>query len=460
MSCGRCSSPVNRTVIVFALFLGAITGAIGSAQAAGQSAPVERTFKKSKDDVAAAVKELHSSASGRLPVLDGFVDAPDESLSHYERGFFQCEVQVTAAGAGATVVRVTAKITAWYADSSGANAGYRELASNGRIEGDYLDRLEARLGGGAAVAATRNSKASGSGSPPSHSAKTAASKESAPAAGAGSPGDSTAGSIAGSSHAPQPDAASADDPPAPAVPAGESLDAIRKRVEVSEKQVKDLNGYLQNLEQIKKDQSHPADLAVVKKGGAPVVSKPQRDAEVLFSAAGDDEFQILDLTGAWVHVQISGESRGWIRRTLLDLPAGYVPSGGSKAAEEPSDADDLFHVTREETSAFAGEWEALKGKTVKLFWVAPNSTDNQLTSPHAKREYAKTVLLNAYTALGSGNPEIAGVVVVFDSIDGGQIAATRASLEQLKTIAPANELAFWKQCSLDPPDAFLDKSKP
>ena len=37
MSCGRCSSPVNRTVIVFALFLGAITGAIGSAQAAGQA---------------------------------------------------------------------------------------------------------------------------------------------------------------------------------------------------------------------------------------------------------------------------------------------------------------------------------------------------------------------------------------------------------------------------------------
>ncbi len=444
MSYGRGASSAGSIAIVFALFLGAIAGAIGSVQAAGQSAPVERTFKKSKDDVAAAVKELHSSASGRLPVLDGFVDAPDESLSHYERGFFQCEVQLAAAGAGVAVVRVTAKITAWYADPSGSNAGYRELASNGRIEGDYLDRLEARLGGGAAVvAATRNWKTSGTGSPSSRSAKTASSKESAPAAGAA-----------------QPDAASADDPPAPAVPAGESLDAIRKRVELSEKQVKDLNGYLQNLEQIKKNQTHPADLAVVKKGGAPVVSKPQRDAEVLFSAAGDDEFQILDLSGAWVHVQISGESRGWIRRALVDLPVGFVSAGGGKGADEPADADDLFHVTREEISDFAGDWEQLKGKKVKLYWVAPNSTDNQLTSPRAKREYAKTVLLNAYTALGSGNPEISGVVVVFDSIDGGQIAATRASLEQLKTIAPANELTFWKQCSLDPPDAFLDKSKP
>ena len=48
-------------------------------------------------------------------------------------------------------------------------------------------------------------------------------------------------------------------------------------------------------------------------------------------------------------------------------------------------ADDLFHVSREETiSAFAGDWAPLKGKTVKLYWVAPNSTDNQITSPHAK----------------------------------------------------------------------------
>lgn len=449
MSCGPRASSFSRFAIALVMLFGAIVCAAVSVPVAAESAPVERTFKKPKDDVAAAVRELHSSASGRLPLLDGFVDAADGSLSHYERGFFQCDVQVTAAGAGASLVRVTAKITAWYADPSSANAGYRELASNGRIEGDYLDRLEARLGGGAAA---RNSKASGPAAPASHSGKTVTSKEPASAA--------SAGPTAGASRAAHPDAASSDDPPAPTVAPGENLDAIRKRVEQSEKQVRDLNAYLQNLEQIKQNQSHPADLAVVKKGGAPVVSKPQRDAEVLFSAAGDDEFQILDLTGAWVHVQISGESRGWIRRALLDLPAGFVPAGGGKNAEEPSDADDLFHITREETSAFAGGWEPLKGKTVKLFWVAPNSTDNQLTSPHAKREYAKTVLLHAYAALGNANPEIAGVVVVFDSIDGGQIAATRASLEQLKNIAPANELAFWKQCSLDPPDAFLDKSKP
>ena len=432
MSAGNRVRSSARIAIALAAFLGFMAIVFAPAPVAAQSAPVERTFKNSKDAVEAAVKDLHTSASGRLPVLDGFVEPPDESLDRFERGFFQCEVQITTAAGGGTLVRVSAKITAWYADPNSKNAGYRQLPSNGRIEADYLDRLEARLGG-APGAAARNSKSS---PPTSHNAKSTTPKDS----GAGSP------------------VAASADPPPPTVAPGESLDAIRKRVEQSEKQVRDLNAYLQNLEQIKQNQSHPNDLVVVKKSGTPVLSKPQRDAEVLFSAEGDDEFQILELNGAWVHVQISGESRGWIRRALLDLPAGYAPTGG-KTTDEPADADELFHITREETSAFAGTWEPLKGKTVKLIWAQPNSTENQLTSPRAKREYAKSVLLNAYAGLGAADADVAGVVVVFDAVDGGQIAATRVSLEQLKggTVA---EPAFWKQCSLDPPEAFLDPTKP
>ncbi len=432
MSAGNRVRSFARIVIALAPFLGFIATVFAPSRVAAQSAPVERTFKKPKDAVEAAVKDLRASASGRLPVLDGFVEPPDESLDRFERGFFQCEIQVTPATGGATLVRVTAKITAWYADPNSAKAGYRQLPSNGRIEADYLDRLEARLGGATGAAA----RTSNSSPPASRSAKSAAPKDSGGAS---------------------PAAASADSPP-PTVAPGESLDAIRKRVEQSERQVRDLNAYLQNLEQIKQNQSHPNDLVVVKKSGTPVLSKPQRDAEVLFSAEGDDEFQILELSGAWVHVQISGESRGWIRRALLDLPAGYAPAGG-KTTDEPADAEELFHIAREETSAFAGTWEPLKGKTVKLIWAQPNSTENQLTSPRAKREYAKSVLLNAYAGLGATDADVAGVVIVFDSADGGQIAATRVNLEQLKTGTLA-EPAFWKQCSLDPPEAFLDTTKP
>ena len=38
-------------------------------------------------------------------------------------------------------MRVTAKITAWYSDSTPALSGYRVLPSNGRIETDLLDHL-------------------------------------------------------------------------------------------------------------------------------------------------------------------------------------------------------------------------------------------------------------------------------------------------------------------------------
>jgi hypothetical protein len=41
--------------------------------------------------------------------------------------------------AGATVVRLSAKITAWYVDRDVAKSGYEVLASNGRLELDLLD---------------------------------------------------------------------------------------------------------------------------------------------------------------------------------------------------------------------------------------------------------------------------------------------------------------------------------
>jgi hypothetical protein len=51
------------------------------------------------------------------------------------------------------------------------------------------------------------------------------------------------------------------------------------------------------------------------------------------------------------------------------------------------------------------------------------------------------------------------VVIVFDSADGGQIAATISSLKQLADGA-ISESAFWKQCSLDPPESFQASAKP
>jgi len=44
-----------------------------------------------------------------------------------------------------------------------------------------------------------------------------------------------------------------------------------------------------------------------------------------------------------------------------------------------------------------------------------------------------------------------GVVLIFDSEDGGMVAATRAVLDLWKN-GSLSEQAFWRQCYLDPPE--------
>src|SRR6202035_2296374 len=116
---------------------------------AAQSAPYERTFSQSKAAVEKTLKQLQASASGRLPTLDGFTRPGDRPLDRFQRGYYQCAVQVISTASGGATVRVSAKITAWYADPASAKSGYQEVPSNGRLETDFLDRLEDALGSAA-----------------------------------------------------------------------------------------------------------------------------------------------------------------------------------------------------------------------------------------------------------------------------------------------------------------------
>jgi hypothetical protein len=411
----------------------------------GQAAPAEKDFNIPKARVDKALQDLHASTSGRLPTLDGFVDA-SKALEHYERGFYQCEIVSTANSGGGTAVRVTAKITAWYADPSGAHSGYRTLPSNGRIESDFLDSLGDALGMKAAGSAASDSAGS-----------TGASGTAAPA---------KAGSVPPSapSPAPLPARVAAPTPASPpagggkpsAALAGESLESIRQKREAAERQSQDLTALVQNLEQIRQNQTHPDDISVVKKSGTAIYTKPQTSAEVLMTADEGDEFPILDAPGGWVHVQISGPSRGWIRQVQLDMPSGFA-NGAEKSAGQ-SDAAPLFRVSREDISPFAGTWGLLKDKVVKIIWVAPIDPAAQATTAQAKREYAKSLFLKAYREISADPAAVAGVVVVFDSADGGQVSATFMSLKKLSAGYISDE-DFWKECSLDPPESFQDPAK-
>ena len=182
------------------------------------------------------------------------------------------------------------------------------------------------------------------------------------------------------------------------------------------------------------------------------MSKPGANSTMLFSADGEDEFQVLDSEPDWIHVQISGASRGWIRRSDLNLPEGLNAISSQAGGAAPA-AEQTFHVIREETNTFKGTWEPLIGKSVKIIWTAPASAQGIPASALAKRNFAKSLFTKAYQEISSKDQTTAGVVIVFDSADGGQIAATLENLKQWQT-GNLPEASFWRLCSIDPPELF------
>jgi hypothetical protein len=436
---------------------------LGLAKAtASQAPPLERVFPNSKPEVDKAIQELHASISGRLPTLDGFVETAGQTLDRYERGYYQCVLQVTSEASGGTLVRVTAKITAWYADSNPAQSGYRTLPSNGRLETDLLDRLEDLLAKKATGPATAPRPAAAS-TPPA-----ARTSESPPTSAPAVRPKTANASVADKSAVPRSTPPVLGRPgavaPAPAEESAaprardEDLSSLKQQREEAEKRMRELNSNVQNLEEILHNQTHPTDLVVVRKSGTPVFAKPQANTPVLFSADAEDEFELLDRQGSWMHVQISGASRGWVRRAQVDLPEGFADSSYKGSASDPPD-DAPFRLAREETHAFPGDWQQLRGKSVRIIWVEPASTSGQSSSAQAKRDFAKSLFLKAYKEVSAADQTVAGVVIVFDSADGGQISATLSSLAQWQA-GNLSEALFWQQCSLDPPQSFEIASKP
>jgi hypothetical protein len=414
---------------------------------AAQSPSLERVFQHSKPEVERAVEEIHATVGGRLPILDGFVDQKDQAVDHYERGYYQCVVQVISAAQGQTLVRVSAKITAWYADPNPAQSGYRVLPSNGRLETDLLDRLGEALAAKTASPATVREERTidTQRSPPAPVPAQSMGKTPPPAVSLTLPSASPLGPPALDRPLPR------AEPLAPA-PTEADLNLAKQQRSETEKRIEGLSSEARNLEEILHNQAHPTDLAIVRKPGTPVMARPQADSPMLFSADAEDEFQILGNQGTWVHVQISGTSRGWILRADLDSPGGPADNsnkvGGSNATRAP-----VFHVAREETDNFAGDWKPLNGKAVRIIWTEPASTLGKSSAGSARREFAKSVFLKAYSEISSSQQTVAGVVVVFDTPDGGQIAVTLETL-RLWQGGSLSESSFWEQCSIDPPELF------
>jgi hypothetical protein len=169
--------------------------------------------------------------------------------------------------------------------------------------------------------------------------------------------------------------------------------------------------------------------------------------------AADDQFEFIDAEGEWIHVQISGASRGYIRRSGLDLPeaisARLASQNGNASEEKPA----AFRVEREEIGAFPGDWMQLKGKTVKIYTVQPASQDAKETGTSAKLRFAPSLFKKFAAESAASAPPVKGIVVIFDSAHGGIIGSTLLNAQQLASGSLPQD-TFWNLYYLDPPDAL------
>src|SRR3954469_2881411 len=144
-------SPQHSVVLQCFCLMVCLTTAL---RAEGQSNLSERKFQQAKAVVEKALQSLQNRMSGRLPILDGFARQGEHPLERYQRGYYQATAEVLPAPGGGSVVRIRAKVTAWYSDTAASHSGYQWLDSNGRLESDLLDELQEQL----AATASANDK--------------------------------------------------------------------------------------------------------------------------------------------------------------------------------------------------------------------------------------------------------------------------------------------------------------
>jgi hypothetical protein len=401
-----------------------------------QTTTNERAFPQSKATLEKVLKDLQANMAGHLPSLEGFAAPAEHSLDRYQRGFYQDTVQVNSTPSGGSLVLVSTKLTAWYNDPISTHSGYQLLVSNGRLESDFLDLVSDQLskGGVAKVQPT----------PPIPVAKP--SGESVPTTAKATPSSEFSDAERKfSSSLTQSMAAQERELSKPQGPSSKDQPNLAQAPN-------ELQAEAESLEEILKNQGHPKNLVAVKKSGTPVVGSPSLTAKPLFLASMHDEFEMLDFNADWVHVRVSGLSRGWIWRNSLEMPEG-IPDTGTRAVSAVAPAADLFHVIREETAPFPGDWAPLRGKNVKILSVQKIDENAKDSGANARLEYAKSLLDKSYTEIAKKPEELSGVVVIFDSADGGMVAATVATLQQWRA-GTLSDAAMWHKCFFDPPETF------
>src|SRR5437763_3498474 len=317
----------GRQIHLSAVALLFVLASLAGVRASANNDPVERTFTEPRPEVERAVSAAKATSSGKLPALEGFVGQTQRPVERYEKAYYQCIFQIIPSVSGEILVRVTAKITAWYDDPDKQRSGYEVLPSNGRLENDALDRVEEILVG---PDAARN-------------ADKQAPKKYNLSLGPIIPRGSGTVSVKEPRPAPIKTISSPVNE--------EEIQELRKKRVAAEKRVQQLNNALHNLQELYESQTRPANLVAIKKAGTLVYARPQEAGKPLFAAAAQDQFEMIEMKGEWIHVKISSESRGWLRKSQVEFPddSGAIRES---ATDTVAKSAALFRIAREEFASF------------------------------------------------------------------------------------------------------------
>jgi hypothetical protein len=410
--------------------------ALGSVAAAQQAPPTERLYNHPQVEIEKAIEQMQAYDTQRLPALAGFVNAGATSLDHLQNPRFQLHIDLVSQGAAQTVVRVSAKITAWFEDAGPSRSQYTVVPSNGRLEEEFMDRLSMNLEKGAP-----GQQGAASADPPS------------------SPASSTAPEPAGAQSAPASaarpgDAKSPNSPPA-AVPSNTAgtlagqIAALRAERETLGQNERKLQQQISELQSASRSEVYLKNMAVIRAAQTPVFEQNQETAKVLFRADPDDEFPILEVRGSWMRVGLEKGAEAWVRSSQLRQPG------------DPPDSDAAvlnFNASNEEVKTFGGDWTQLKGKTALYVFAQPVRQLPEAALGRNQLQFAEFTFVEGYRAATHSQQQIDGVVVVFLGQKGGVAAATLTDIRRWHEGYLTDKL-FLERCSLDPAESFRDAPK-
>jgi hypothetical protein len=385
-----------------------------TAYAQQQAAPVERVYKHPQVEVERALRDLGAYATAPLPALDGFVNADSSTFDSYENPQYEFRVKVVEQAAEQTLVNVSARVTAWYANAI-PSPRYVLLPSNGRLEKELLDRLTNYLVKGSLPSKDADR---------SNTANVAAVKPSQPVVPRGD-----------FSHA---DAAAL------------SIEIAKLQAEhaTTEEQKKELQKQISQLEADRNGRRYLNDLAMIKTPQTPVFEQNNEFSKVLFRADPEDEFEVTQARYGWVRVRLESLQQGWIRISDLQLPNEKDDTGETADFAEPN----------EEVAPFTGNWALLKDKPTLFVVAQPKHAIPTASLGQIQMEFAKRAFLDGYRSAAHAQERIDGVAVVFLGDKAGMAAATLTEISRWHKGAVTDKV-FLEHCFLSPPDAFHDIGK-